>query len=210
MNDSARSDSLKFIYSPKSCVPKRKSFSAHFSHMENFVANLSPAGKGSGQLVGDVDLRLLRLQHRAGDVRRVWAVGDQTGGHSLPRREGAAGSQCMNLDTLLGAHNVDGADGGCLGRDVGNVAGLAEGAVQRVLQDGHGTQLHDLCGLAQPFLNVTAADELGDRVNECNVARPAGAGGDDVRAALGDVIDDLRIVVDVLRRGIVDVRHRHP
>ena len=43
------------------------------------------------------------------------------------------------------------------GRDVGDVAGLAERAVQRVLHDGHRMQRDDLCGLAQPLLDVAAA-----------------------------------------------------
>ena len=41
------------------------------------------------------------------------------------------------------------------------------------------------------------------------MAGPAGRGGDDVRAALGDVVDDLGVVVDVGVGGIVDVLHGH-
>ena len=136
-------------------------------------------------------------------------MGDQAGGHSLPAGEGVVGRQRVDLDALLCAHDVDRADGGGSGRDVGDVAGLAERAVQRVLHDGHRMQGDDLRRLAQPLLNVAAADELGDRVDEGHMARPAGAGGDDVRAALGDVVDDLGVVVDVGVGREMDVLHRH-
>lgn len=43
------------------------------------------------------------------------AVGDQAGGHSLPAGEGVVGRQCVDLDALLCAHDVDRADGSALG-----------------------------------------------------------------------------------------------
>ena len=136
-------------------------------------------------------------------------MGDQAGGHSLPAGEGVVGRQCVDLDALLCTHDVDRADGGGSGRDVGDVAGLAERAVQRVLHDGHRMQGDNLRGLAQPLLDVAAADKLGDRVDEGHMARPAGAGGDDVCAALGDVVDDLGVVIDVGVGREMHIFHRH-
>lgn len=94
----------------------------------------------------------------------------QAGGHSLPAGEGVVGRQCVDLDALLCAHDVDRADGSSSGRDVGDVAGLAERAVQRVLHDGHRMQGDNLRGLAQPLLDVAAADKLGDRVDKGHMA----------------------------------------
>ena len=114
----------------------------------------------------------------------------------------------MDLDALLGALDVDGADGRGAGRDAGDVAGLTEHAVQGVLGDGQGMQ-GDQTGLQiEPLLDVVT-DELGHGVDKRRVAGPAGAGGDDVGAALGDVVDDLGIAVDVLVGGVVDVLQRH-
>lgn len=70
-------------------------------------------------------------------------------------------------------------------------------------------QRDDLRGLAQPLLDVAAADKLGDRVDEGHMARPAGAGGDDVCAALGDVVDDLGVVIDVGVGREMHIFHRH-
>ena len=130
----------------------------------------------------------------------------QTGGHSLPGGEGTAGSQCMNFDSFLSTHDVQRSDGCCAGRNVCNIAGLTEGAVQGVLHDGHGVQLDDLSGLVQPLFNVTAADELGDGIDECHVACPTGRGGSDVSTAFGDVVDDLGVVLDILIGGEVDMK----
>ena len=136
-------------------------------------------------------------------------MGHQAGGHPLPGGEGAVGQQCMDFNTLLGAHHIQRADGGSLGGHIGNVTGLAEAAVERILHDSHGVKLDDLSGLIQPLLDVTAAHELGDGIYKGHMACPTGRGGDDISTAFGNIVDDLGVIGDILIGGIVDIGHGH-
>ena len=52
--------------------------------IEILVSNLFPALKGSSDLVADVDLSLLGLEHGAGYEGSYGTVCDKTAGHSLP------------------------------------------------------------------------------------------------------------------------------
>ncbi len=178
--------------------------------LDRLISNLFPALEGSSKLFGNVDLSLLRLEHRGGKVRSDRTVCAETAGHSLPRREGTAGSKCVNLDSFLCSHYVERTNGSRARRNVSNVTGLTEGSVKGVLHDGHGVKLNDLCGLIKPFLDVTGADELGNRINECHVACPTGRGGCNISTgSLGDIVDDLGIILDVSVSGEVYVLHGH-
>ena len=173
------------------------------------VSNLLPALKGSSDLVADVDLSLLGLEHGARYKRSNGTVCNETAGHSLPGGECAVGEKCVNLNSLLSTHYVDRTDGCSLGGNVCNVTRLTEASVEGVLHNGHRMEGDDLCGLVEPLVDVAASHKLGNRINECNVSCPSGRGRDDVSAALGDIVDYLGVIVDVCVCGVVNVREGH-
>ena len=169
------------------------------------VADLLPALEGSSQLFADVDLSLLGLQHGGGQVGSDGAVGAQTGGHSLPGGESTAGSQCVNLDTLLSTHNIQRSDGSGAGRNIGNVTGAAEHTTQRVVGDHFGHGLDKTGTHSQELFQGVCGEGLG--VDSANTAGPAEGSVSHICAAQGSQL--IGVGLDVLIGPEVDLLQGH-